>query len=117
LSNSKLATNTCILNPLDPRPHFYGNKLPFLHPEVPYKCFKNVPVWILVTRFEARNGISEPGPHETYRDIFLKHHVVHVSGILFTFLDLCTGVKTIMDTKGLQSSASRTGLSSPLDLT
>jgi hypothetical protein len=33
-------------------------------------CFnKNVPVWFLGTKFEARNCISESGPQEHYRDM------------------------------------------------
>jgi hypothetical protein len=33
--------------------------------------FNEIPVRLLGTRFEARNWISEPGPQEPYRDIFL----------------------------------------------
>jgi hypothetical protein len=34
-----------------------------------------VPVRSLVTKFEARNLISEPGPQEPYGEIFSKHCV------------------------------------------
>jgi hypothetical protein len=44
-------------------------------------CF-NVPVWLMGTRFEAGDCISEPGPQETYRDIFLLKHSVHVHVVL-----------------------------------
>jgi hypothetical protein len=32
--------------------------------------WKNIPVRLLGTRFEARNCISEPGTQEPYRDFF-----------------------------------------------
>jgi hypothetical protein len=37
---------------------------------------KNVPLRLLVTRFEARNCIGDPGPQELYQDIFLKHPMI-----------------------------------------
>jgi hypothetical protein len=41
-----------------------------------YRVFENVPVWLLGTRFKARNCISEPGPQDPYREIFLKRPAV-----------------------------------------
>jgi hypothetical protein len=50
---------------------------------------KNVPVWLLGTRFEARTCISEPGPQDFMGTFLLKHLVVFAIPFLISSQQYC----------------------------